>query len=133
MMQRSLPPPNLPAPPLRGARVLVVENDFLILRELESVLTEAGADIVGLCRTVEGALAVAQTNGVAAAILDIRVGRDSIAPVVQVLASRGIPFVFYTGQVETDPIQAQWPGRKIIAKPADAHEIVTSVARLLKE
>src|SRR5690348_15892247 len=37
-------------PPLDGAPVLVVEDDFLILAELESGLTDAGAEVVGPCR-----------------------------------------------------------------------------------
>ena len=37
--------------PLTGARVLVVEDDFIIAAEVELALTEAGAQVVGPCRT----------------------------------------------------------------------------------
>ncbi len=57
---------------LKGARVLVLEDDAILLMELETILTEAGAEIVGLCRTVGEALSLAAQNGVTCAILDVR-------------------------------------------------------------
>jgi CheY-like chemotaxis protein len=83
-------------PPLRGARLLLVEDDALLLMELEAILLDAGAEMAGCCRTVRDALAVASSEGIDAAILDVRVGRETIAPVAQRLASRGTPFIFYT-------------------------------------
>jgi DNA-binding NtrC family response regulator len=115
---------------LKGARVLVVEDDFLILMELETILSEAGAEIAG-CRTVKDALALAEKNALAAAVLDIRLGRETIAPVARELARRGIPFVFYSGQVNTDAVRAEWPDRRLVPKPAQPRAIVNAVADLL--
>ena len=42
--------------PLRGARVLVVEDDALVLMELESILQDAGAETVACCRNVNDGL-----------------------------------------------------------------------------
>jgi DNA-binding response OmpR family regulator len=121
-----------PVPDLRGARVLIVEDDALLLMELESILLEAGAVIAGCCRTLKEGLAAANSDGVAVAILDVRLGRDTIAPVARKLASRGTPFLFYTGQVETDPILAEWTDRTILTKPAQPSVIVAAVANLLR-
>ena len=119
------------APALHGARVLLVEDDILLLMELEAILREAGAEIAGCCRTVREALAVTDRDGVAAAILDVRVGRETIAPVARQLASRGTPFIFYTGQVESDPDLAEWTGHRVLSKPARASAIVAAVAEAL--
>jgi DNA-binding response OmpR family regulator len=119
------------APALRGARVLLVEDDILLLMELEAILREAGAEIAGCCRTVREALAVAERNGVAVAILDVRVGRETIAPVARQLTDHGTPFIFYTGQVENDPDLAEWTGCRILSKPARASAIVAAVAEVL--
>jgi DNA-binding response OmpR family regulator len=99
--------------------------------ELEAVLLEAGAEIAGCCRTVREALAVASGDEVDAAILDVRVGRETIAPVAQQLASHGTPFIFYTGQVEKDPQLAEWAGCRILSKPARAGAIVAAIAEVL--
>ena len=119
------------APALRGARVLLVEDDILLLMELEAILREAGAEIAGCCHTVREALAVAERNGVAVAILDVRVGRETIAPVARQLTDHGTPFIFYTGQVENDPDLAEWTGCRILSKPARASAIVAAVAEAL--
>ena len=74
-------PPSTSAavPALRGMRVLVVEDDALLLMELEAILLDAGAQAVSVCRTVEDGVAAAQQNGITAAVLDVRIGRDTIA------------------------------------------------------
>jgi len=128
MMEQSLEFSRVPM--LQGARVLIVEDDVLLLMELESILLEAGAVIAGCCRTVKEGLAAADDR-VAAAILDVRVGRETIAPVARRLASRGTPFVFYTGQVPGDPALAEWPGCTVLSKPSRPGTIVAALADLL--
>jgi DNA-binding response OmpR family regulator len=116
---------------LTGTRLLLVEDNFLILLELKTVLREAGADTLE-ARTVEDALMMAEQEGISAAVLDIRIGLDSVAPVARRLAASGTPFLFYTGQVGNDRLMAEWPECKIIPKPAPPRAIVTAVANLLK-
>lgn len=118
-------------PSLAGKRVLVVEDDFLILKELESILIDAGAKIAGLCRGVDEALSVINENNLEAAVLDVRLEHGTVLPVARTLAKRGIPFIFYTGQVETDPIRREWPESTIIMKPASPRIIVQAVAGVL--
>ena len=43
--------------PLNGVRVLVVEDDPLMAMDLEDTLAEAGAVVVGLCQTLDEAMA----------------------------------------------------------------------------
>ena len=118
---------------LHGARVLVVEDDPLLLLELESILQDAGAEIVACCRNVKDGLMAVEKNGVAAAILDDRIGRTTIAPVARQLAKRGTPFLFYTGQVENDPALAEWSDHVVLSKPARPATIVAAVALLLED
>src|SRR5512144_3230685 len=94
---------------LSGARVLVVEDEAIIGFELQATFTDAGAQVIGPSLTLTEAFALASHENLSAAVLDIRLGRETIGPVARHLAARGIPFLFYTGQVETDPIQAEWP------------------------
>src|SRR5579862_9929896 len=78
-------------PRLAGARILVVEDEFIIALEIQANLEEAGATVVGPALTLEQALELAQNDGLSAAMLDLRLGRDSASPVAQVLAERHIP------------------------------------------
>ncbi len=117
---------------LTGARLLVVEDDAILLMELEAILRAAGAEIVGLCRTVNEALTTLQSEHISAAVLDVKVGKETIAPVARQLGRRGTPFVFYTGQVANDPALAEWSGCEVIAKPAKTKAIVATVAEVLR-
>jgi DNA-binding NtrC family response regulator len=110
----------------------LVEDEFLLLSELEEVLHDAGAGAVRACRTLAEATAVLDKCEFSAAILDVRIGGDTIAPVARQLARRGTPFIFYTGQVRGDRNMVEWPDRPILSKPATASGIVTALTELLK-
>jgi FixJ family two-component response regulator len=117
---------------LQGARVIVIEDDFIIATELQAILLSGGADKVNLYRSVKEALTAADDGCVAVAILDIRLGRESVAPVARRLSDQGIPFVFYTGQPDSDPILAEWPESKVLAKPAAPQTIIIALSQALK-
>jgi DNA-binding response OmpR family regulator len=118
--------------PLKGVRVLVVEDDFFILMELESILADVGAEVVGPCRTVKDAIPLAEQDRLSAAILDIQLEHETVEPVARELCSRDVPFIFYTGQMETDPIREEWPDHKIVMKPAPPRAIVAAIADALR-
>lgn len=117
---------------LSSARILLVEDNFIILMELQATLSAAGAQIVGSCITLESALHFAKDGDIDAALLDIRLGQQTIAPVARCLTRRGIPFAFYTAQTETDPSLAEWPEALILEKPAPAKAIVAALARMIR-
>jgi len=119
---------------LAGLHLLIVEDDFIIAMELESLLRDAGARSVGVCRTVNDALAVvANGHDLSAAVFDVRLGRSSILPVARQLAQRAVPFVFYTAQFDLAAIREEWPGCAIISKPASAPRIVGEIVEALKK
>jgi len=113
--------------------VLVVEDEFIIALEIQSDLEDAGATVVGPAFTLQVAMDMAAHADVSAATLDLRLGRDSVRPVTRILADRGIPFVFYTGQPANDPVRAEWPRSRAISKPAEAEEIIQAVAEMVKQ
>jgi DNA-binding response OmpR family regulator len=119
-------------PTLSNVRVLLVEDDFLILMALESAFAAAGAEIAGLCRNAKEALAAVEDREMEAAVLDFRIGGETTVSVARKLAQRGIPFVFVTGQTENEPIFAEWPNCKVIAKPAPMEAVLATVASLVQ-
>lgn len=116
---------------LNGARILVVEDDFLISTELDMILADAGATVVGPCRTLAQAERVIEGNQISAAILDFRVGNATSLPVAAQLSRHGIPFVFFTGQTNTGQIERACPGAKVISKPFQGRIIVAALADVL--
>lgn len=120
------------SPWLNGGRVLVVEDDFFIGLELAAILSDAGAEVAGPYPTVETALAAAEDETLQAAVLDIRLGNEMVGPVARRLADHHVPFVFYTGQLNTDSLRAEWPNSRFLSKPALPRSIVNAVADLLE-
>ena len=115
---------------LEGLRLLVVEDDAILLMDLEQILQSAGAEIV-LCRSVADALAALAENRIAAAVLDFRIGQETIVPVARQLSQRGTPFIFYTGQLVGDLALAEWRRSAVVIKPAPARKIVAAVVEAL--
>ncbi|HLY04416.1 MAG TPA: response regulator [Rhizomicrobium sp.] len=117
---------------LAGARVLIVEDEFIIALEIQANLEEAGATVIGPAYTLEQALELAEREQLSAAMLDLRLGRDSASLVAQLLHERQIPFLFYTGQPPSDPIRRAWPESTTLSKPASSDEIVHAVADIIR-
>ena len=117
---------------LAGARVLIVEDEFIIALEIQANLEEAGATVVGPAYTLQQALELAEHEKLSAAMLDLRLGCDSASPVAQMLAERHIPFLFYTCQPASDPIRRAWPESTTVSKPASSDEIVHAVADIIR-
>src|SRR5215475_11262559 len=90
--------------PLQGMRVLVVDDEFLIAVTIEDTLRDAGAEIVSAA-TLPAALKAASHEPLSAALLDVRLDRHSTEEVADVLASREVPFFFYSGQPLPDRIR----------------------------
>jgi DNA-binding NtrC family response regulator len=116
--------------PLSGVRVLIVEDDPLLAMDLEDTLAEAGALVVGLCRSLAEAMARANVDDFAVAVLDFSLGMDTASPVARRLARRRVPFVLYTGTSNRDPSLAQW-ACPIVEKPASPNALVSAIRTVL--
>jgi len=64
-------------------------------------------------------------------VLDIRLVSETVAPVAALLVKYGVAFIYCTGRLEVDETLAQWPGRKVVQKPASATTLVDEIAGLL--
>lgn len=116
--------------PLSGVRVLVVEDDPLMAMDLEDTLVKAGAVVIGLCQTLDEAMARANVNDFAVAVLDFGLGSHTASPVARRLVRQGVPFVLYTGKSRRDPSLAEW-ACPIVEKPASPGALVSAVRTVL--
>jgi two-component sensor histidine kinase len=115
---------------LKGQRVLIVEDAVLLALELETGLSEAGAEIVGPAYELEEALALLD-NPIDAAVLDANLNGRSVTPVAEALAARKVPFVFATGYGETGGAPGGFDA-PVIRKPYDVTQVAAAVADLLE-
>lgn len=81
---------------LRDARVLVVEDEYMVAALLEDRLQALGCDVVGPAHEIEEALEMLASERLDAAVLDVNISGQMVFPVADALAARDIPFVFAT-------------------------------------
>ncbi len=114
---------------LAGARILVVDDDFLIRLHIESLLTQRGA-IVLTADAVDEALRVGREEPLDLALLDVDLGGEDSAGVAALLAARQVPVIAVTGY-STDSLDGPWRDRPIIAKPIDENELQLVISTAL--
>ena len=117
--------------PLRGVSVLVVEDDLLMAMDLEATLVGAGAVVVDVCHTLDGAIARADSDDFAVAVLDFSLGSDSVTPLARSLARRDVPFILYTGMQPGEPRLMEWRDYPIVEKPASPHMLMSAIRTVL--
>jgi CheY-like chemotaxis protein len=111
-------------------RLLVVEDEYLIRMLLEDMLTDLGYSVAAAVGTIAEACKLAADGQFQAAILDVNVNGDEIFPVADILAKRGLPFVFVTGYGELS-LPERYRGRPSLQKPFQSGQLQTALAALL--
>jgi CheY-like chemotaxis protein len=111
-------------------RLLVVEDEYLIRMLLEDMLADLGYDVAAAVGTMAEAREQAATGDFTAAILDVNVDGQEIFPVAEILARRGLPFVFVTGYGEHG-LPEPYRGHPALQKPFETQQLETALAGLL--
>ncbi len=117
---------------LHGERVLVVDDEAIIALDVATQLNDAGAEVIGPCSNLASAMAMARREELTAAVLDVRLGRENVQPLAELLTGAAVPFLFYSGQFNFDDMRRQWPACAFLAKPAPARALVRAVRSLLE-
>lgn len=95
-------------------RVLIVEDEIVVALFLEDVLVEFGYEVAGVVSHLDDALA--REIDYDLAVLDVHINGRNVFDFADLLAGRGIPFVFATGYGERG-IPERHRGRPVLQKP----------------
>lgn len=99
-------------------RVLLVEDEALVAMMIQECLAEFGYQVLGPIGTASEAAARAKETQFEAAVLDINLGDGAVYPIADMLAARGVPFVFITGY-DADSIEPRFRKIPILQKPIE--------------
>lgn len=115
---------------LSGRRVLVVEDEMMVLMMIEDMLADLGCESVTAAATSDEAIALINAQAFDAAMLDMNLKgtRDNL--IADALAARGVPFIFstgYSGQNRTDDHR----DRPVLKKPFQLENLAAILSRLL--
>jgi CheY-like chemotaxis protein len=109
--------------------VLIVEDEMCLAMMLEDILSDAGYKVLKAAR-LPGALALAASEAIDGAILDINLAGTQVFPVADLLARRRIPYMFASayGNAGLPDGYRQQP---VLEKPYGQAQLQQALATLL--
>ena len=117
------------------ARVLVVEDDFLIALELENRLLDAGMEGVGTAMSADEAIGLAKTGKPDLAIMDIRLAgrRDGVDAAIELFSAYGIRSIFASAHADNETRKRATPASPIgwLQKPYSAEDLIRHIKTYL--
>lgn len=117
--------------------ILIIEDDLLIASQMDSALTEAGFEIVGVATTGEEALEVAATRRPALAVVDIKLAgdRDGIDTALELFRSHGIRCIFASAYSDLESRRRAEPAAPLgwLQKPYSMTSLTTIVRQAAKK
>jgi DNA-binding response OmpR family regulator len=108
--------------PLRGLRVLVVEDEFLIAHDISRILHSEGCEVLGPVPVVSAAEEIVMRGALDGAVLDVNLRGDLVFPLAQKLLVRRVPILFTTGY-DRDNLPEAFSGCPMLQKPFRARRL----------
>jgi CheY-like chemotaxis protein len=103
-------------------RVLVVEDEAIVLLELSMVLEDLGYVVAGTASDFDRAMALAHELAIDVGVLDINLAGRESWPIAGVLEQRRIPFVLMSGYTRST-LPAGLAERPFVSKPYGRDEV----------
>lgn len=123
---RAVPAAALTA--LQGRRILVVEDEYMIAREIAETLTDVGIDVIGPVPGVGDAMQIiAEERQIDGALLDVNLRSEPVWIVVDALRLRNIPVVLATGY-DQDVIPKAYSDLPRREKPVNRQDLLEALA-----
>lgn len=114
-----------------GQRALIVEDEMFVAMLLEDMLHELGYKVAGMASRVATALPLVETLDFEFAILDVNLAGEMSFPVADMLASKGVPYLFSTGYGRQGIVEAH-AGRPVLGKPFSSGDLQSAIVSVLQ-
>lgn len=114
---------------LKGWKVLIVEDQFLLAEEMSGIIRGLGGQVVGPFATTEASLQLLRTTRVDLAILDINLDGEQVYVVAEELRNHNIPFFFATGY-EPWVVSLQFQDAPHLEKPVNSFSLIQAIGKL---
>jgi len=118
---------------LAGKRFLVIEDEPLVALEIEGLIEEFGASVVGQTRTAEQALSTINGETVIdGALLDGNLHGQPVDEIAAALTRRNIPFVFVTGYGR-ETLPRAFQNAPLLTKPFTEAQLLAAARQLVAQ
>lgn len=111
-----------------GVSVFLVEDETLIRMMIAEMIEELGHKVVAEAGSIQAAEPLARTSPFDLGIFDINIGGSVISPIAEIVAARGLPFIFVSGY-GPEGLPAMFKGKPVLRKPfsiAEFGSVITS-------
>jgi CheY-like chemotaxis protein len=118
--------------PLEGCRILVAEDNALLVLDIADALSDAGAEIVGPAVSVKSAVSLARSERLDGGVLDVMLRGGDAFPIARILAEQGKGIVFVTGMQDTSALEKNWPQAKVLTKPSLPQDLIQATVAVCR-
>lgn len=116
---------------LRGLRVLIAEDNFMVADSLRALISAYGGKVTTMVPTVADALAALESDSIDLAILDIRLRGGKVDPLADRLLEDRVPFFFLTGYGDSSGLPEHLRALPRLNKPVDVDRLLETVDMVL--
>jgi DNA-binding response OmpR family regulator len=114
---------------VRGCRVAIIEDEFIIAQYAKDTLEDAGALVLGPYANSDRALRSFDNGSPDCVILDLNVGKGINFEPARALRTLGVPFAFLTGY-DRSLVPKEFQDIEIIQKPMMPKHLIGVVERM---
>ena len=114
----------------------MVEDDFIVAFDLQTVLEDHGAIVIGPAARLDEAMAAfeAARTTVNAAVLDVNLAGEHVFPLAFELRKAGVPFMFATAYADDDRLFPEaLHAAPRLAKPVLPNVLIAHLQRMVRE
>lgn len=118
---------------LKQAYVLLVEDDFIVAYDMQAILEEQGATVLGPAASLGEARILLESSSPNIAVLDVNLNGELVFPLTEELHARCIPFVFATAYADDErlfPDSVRAAPR--LSKPVLPNALLAQIERMLR-
>jgi DNA-binding NarL/FixJ family response regulator len=120
-----------------NVRVLLVEDDFLVARDVELALEDAGLEVTGIAASAEEAIELATTTPPTLIVMDIRLAgqRDGIDAALELFRAQRVRCIFATAHHDRATRARAEPASPLgwLQKPYSMASLVEMIRRSLND
>lgn len=117
---------------LLGRRVLVIEDEMLVLIGIEDMLADHGCTSITIAGNLPKALELIAAERFDVATLDVNLNGLKSYPAAKALRAAGVPFAFSTGYGGHGDVEG-FENNPVLTKPYTCPQLINVLAALLAE
>ena len=115
---------------LSSRRVLVVEDEILILMMIEDMLTDLGCKSISVASKIDQAITLIDGQVFDAAMVDLNLNGMESYPIADALAAHDVPYFFSTGNSVTN-VKDGYRDQDVLKKPFTFEQLSNMLSRSL--